>query len=131
MVREAVPHVSELSLLDVLLDRVELLVLGDLDPTLEEERSTGIEALPTSSDELRRPAHLQLGIGPSRNLHDHVQDSLLIGRVERDVVPGRYRHPISLKVDPVLQRVGMTNCPGAVRRRHLGRQTRRDRREMA
>jgi hypothetical protein len=53
VVGETVPDESELALLDVLLDGVEGLFLGDL----------------------------HLGVGPSRNLDDHVEDGLgLIGK---------------------------------------------------
>ena len=58
---EAVAHVSELALLDILLDGVERLLLGDF----------------------------HLGVGPTGNLADHVEDAIgLVGK-QRNVVPRR------------------------------------------
>jgi len=57
VVGETVSDETELALLDVLLDRVERLFLGDL----------------------------HLGVGPSGNLNDHVEDGLGIVGEEGDV----------------------------------------------
>lgn len=58
MVREAVAHVAQAALLDVLFDGVERLFLGDF----------------------------HLGVGPAGDLDDHVEDSITPIGEERDVV---------------------------------------------
>jgi hypothetical protein len=58
LMREAVPHEPQLALLDILLDRVQQLLFRDL----------------------------LLGIGPSWDLHNHVQDCLLLISVEWDIM---------------------------------------------
>jgi hypothetical protein len=62
VVREAVTYITEPALLDVLFDRVERLFLGDF----------------------------HLGIGPPRDFDDHVEDTILLIGVERDVMERRY-----------------------------------------
>ena len=57
---EAVANEAELALLGILLDGVEKLLLGDL----------------------------HLGIGPTWDLDNHVQDGLLVVGIEGDVVEG-------------------------------------------
>jgi len=71
MVGEAVPHVAQLSSLDVLLDGIERLLLGDL--------------------------HLR--VGPSRNLHNHVEDALVLVSEEGDVMERRDDRAILLDED--------------------------------
>ena len=61
MVREAIADVAQLALFDVLFDGVKGLLLGDL----------------------------HLGVGPTRNLDDHVEDVLVDIGEEGDVVEGR------------------------------------------
>jgi len=61
MMGEAIPDETELALLDVLLDRVEGLLLG----------------------------HFHLGVSPPWDLHNHVEDSSVLIVEERDVVPWR------------------------------------------
>jgi len=61
VVREAVTDIAKLASLDVLFDGVEGLFLGDF----------------------------HLGIGPSRNLDDHVEDAILLISVERNVMERR------------------------------------------
>ena len=61
VIRETVADVAQLSLLDVLLDGVEGLLLGDL--------------------------HLR--VGPARDLNNHVQDAIVLVGEEGDVVEGR------------------------------------------
>ena len=58
MVGEAVAHVAQAALLDVLLDGIERLLLGDL----------------------------HLGIGPARDLDDHVEDAIALIGEKRDVM---------------------------------------------
>jgi len=58
VVREAVAHVAQATLLDVLFDGVERLLLGDF----------------------------HLGIGPARNLNDHVENAIALICKERDVM---------------------------------------------
>ena len=61
MVGEAVAHVAQTALLDVLLDGVEGLLLG----------------------------HLHLRVCPAGHLDNHVQDAIVAVREQRDVVPDR------------------------------------------
>lgn len=65
-------------------------------------------------------AHLKLGIGPARNLNNHVEDGLLLVGVERNVVEGRDGNAILLDVDAVLQGVGSTNLAEGIGRCHGG-----------
>jgi hypothetical protein len=58
VVREAVAHVAQTALLDVLLDGIERLLLGDF----------------------------HLGVGPAGDLDDHVEDAIALIGEERDVV---------------------------------------------
>lgn len=81
LVGKAVANVSKLALLDVLLDRVEELLLGDL----------------------------KLSIGPPRNLNNHVQDGLLLIGIEGNIVEGGDGNAILLDVDTVLQGVWSSN----------------------
>jgi hypothetical protein len=71
VVGEAVAHVAQTTLLDVLLDGVERLLLGDF----------------------------HLGIGPAGNLDDHVEYAIVPIRKERDVVERRDNLAILLDVD--------------------------------
>lgn len=73
MVGEAVADESEFALLDILLDGVEGLLLGDL----------------------------HLGVGPSGDLDDHVQDAIVEICEERDVVEGRDDVAVVLDVHAV------------------------------
>ena len=61
VVREAVTDVTETALLDILLDGVERLLLGDF----------------------------HLGVGPTGNLDDHVEDAIGLVSEQRNVVPRR------------------------------------------
>ena len=63
--------------------------------------------------------YLLLGVGPARDLDDHVQDGLLLIGVEGDVVEGRDGHAILLDVNTVLQRKGLGDLADGVR--HGGR----------
>lgn len=81
LVGKAVANVSKLALLDVLLDRVEELLLGDL----------------------------KLSISPSRNLNNHVQDGLLLVGIEGNIVEGGDGNAILFDVDTVLQGVWSGN----------------------
>jgi hypothetical protein len=74
VVGEAVADEAQLAALDVLLDGIEGLLLGDL--------------------------HLR--VGPARDLDDHVQDALGLVGEERDVVEGRDDGAILLDVDAML-----------------------------
>lgn len=86
LVWEAVADEAELALLDILLDGVEGLLLGDL----------------------------KLAIGPSWDLNDHVQDSLLLVGVQWDIVERRDWLSILLDVNTVLQGVWSTNLADRV-----------------
>lgn len=61
VMRKAVAHITKLALLDVLLDGVERLLLGDF----------------------------HLCVGPPGNFDDHVKNAILLISVERDVVERR------------------------------------------
>ncbi len=74
MVGETVAHVAQSALLDVLLDRIEGLFLGDL----------------------------HLGVGPARNLDDHVEDSRVLVCKERDIMEGRDDRAILLDENAML-----------------------------
>lgn len=59
--------------------------------------------------------YLLLGVGPSRDLNDHVQDGLLSIGVEGDVVEGRDGLAILLDINTVLQRVRLGNLANGIR----------------
>lgn len=65
--------------------------------------------------------HLELGIGPAGNLNNHVEDSLLLVGIERDIVEGRDGDAILLDVDAVLQSVGRRLLADLVLGSHAGR----------
>ena len=68
---EAVAHVAQATLLDVLLDGIERLLLGDF----------------------------HLGVGPARNLDDHVEYAIALIGEERDVMERGDDPAILLDVD--------------------------------
>jgi hypothetical protein len=74
VVGEAVAHVAEATLLDVLLDRIEGLLLGDL--------------------------HLR--VCPARDFDDHVENRLALVGKERNVMEGRNDLSILLDEHPVV-----------------------------
>ena len=74
VVGEAVAHVAQTTLLDVLLDGVEGLLLR----------------------------HLHLRVGPAGNLDNHVQDAIVAVSEQRDVVPARDGAAILLDIHTVL-----------------------------
>ena len=74
MVGEAVSDEAQLAALDVLLDGIEGLLLGDL----------------------------HLGVRPARDLDDHVEDALGLVGEERDVVKGRDDGAVLLDEDAML-----------------------------
>ena len=76
VVGEAVADEAEAALLDVLLDGVEGLLLGDL----------------------------HLGVGPAGDLDDHVQDAIVLVGKERDVVERRHDMAVLLDVDAMFCR---------------------------
>jgi hypothetical protein len=59
-------------------------------------------------------AYLLLGVGPARDLNDHVQDGLLLVGIEGDVVEGRDGLAILLNVDAVLKGMRSRNRAGGV-----------------
>jgi hypothetical protein len=73
VVRETVSNVSQSTFFNILLDRVELLLLGDL----------------------------HLGVGPARDFDDHVEDTLALVGEEGDVMEGRDGGAICFDVDAV------------------------------
>jgi len=88
VVGETVADETELALLDILLDRVELLVLGDL----------------------------ELGVTPAGDLDNHVVDVLGLVGVERNIVEQGDGGAVFLDVDAVLEGVGGTDDAGGVGR---------------
>jgi len=87
---EAIADEPQLALLGVLLDGVQELILGDL----------------------------LLGIGPARDLNNHVEHRLLGVGVEGDVMEGRDGHTVLLDVHAVLKGVGSSHLAEGVRGRH-------------
>jgi hypothetical protein len=73
VVGEAVAHIAQATLLDVLLDGIERLLLGDF----------------------------HLGIGPAGNLDDHVENANVPIRKKRDVMERRDDLAVLLDVDAV------------------------------
>ena len=61
MVGKAISDVAQPPLLDILLDRIERFFSGNL----------------------------HLGVGPARNLYDHVEDAIVLISKERNVMEGR------------------------------------------
>lgn len=112
LVGEAVADEAQLALLGVLLNGVEELLLGDLGSI----ESQSVRTIDRTLD--RRNSYLLLGVGPARNLDDHVQDGLLLVGVEGNVVEGRDGDAILLDVDTVLQRVRLGDLADSVR--HFG-----------
>lgn len=74
MVREAVANIAQLALLDVLLDRVEGLFLGNL----------------------------HFCVGPAGNLDDHVEDTLILVGEKRDIMEGRNDGAVLFDEDAML-----------------------------
>jgi len=68
----------------------------------------------SSSAICKLSTYLHLSIGPSWHLNNHVEDSLLLICVQRDVVEGRARLAILLDVDAVLEGVGGVDLAGSV-----------------
>jgi hypothetical protein len=71
MMREAVAHIAQTALLNILFDGIERLLLGDL----------------------------HLGVSPARNFDDHVQDSVVLVCEKGDVVKGGHDSAILFDVD--------------------------------
>ena len=74
VVGEAVPHKAETTTSDILLDRIERLLLG----------------------------YLHLCVGPSRDFNDHVQYVLVLVGKKGDVVEGRLDTSIFFDVNAVI-----------------------------
>ena len=65
-------------------------------------------------------AYLLLGVGPARDLNNHVQDGLLLVGIEGDVVEGRDGLAILLDVDAVLKGVrSRDRADGVLGGRHV------------
>ena len=74
MVREAVANETQAALLNILLDGVERLILGDL----------------------------KLGVGPTGDLDNHVEDAMALVSKERNVVEGGDDGSVLFGVDAML-----------------------------
>ena len=61
-----------------------------------------------------RKTDLELGICPSGNLNDHVEDGLLLVGVEGNIVERRDGDAVLLDVDAVLEGVGSSDFADAV-----------------
>ena len=116
LVGEAVADEAELALLGVLLDGVQELVLGDL--SYHCLSASTLQSVLAPLWQQARGTDLLLGIGPARDLDDHVKDGLLGIGVERDVVEGRDGHTVLFDVHAVLERVGGGDLADAVGGRH-------------
>jgi len=92
LVREAVSHISELALLDILFDGIEGFLL----------------------------ANLHLSVGPARNFNNHIEDRLLLVGIKRDIVEWRKWDAIFLDKDAVLESVGRANLSRSIDRRSFG-----------
>jgi hypothetical protein len=114
LVGEAVADVAKLALLDILLDGVEGLLLGDL---LRSKRSVQT-FLHMRAILCAGATYFKLGVGPARDLNNHVEDGLLLVGVQRDIVERRDGHAILLDVDAVLEGVRGSDLAKAVLRSH-------------
>lgn len=54
-------------------------------------------------------SYLLFGIGPAGDLHDHVQNGLLLVGIQRDVMEGRDGDAIPLDEDTILECVRLAN----------------------
>lgn len=61
-----------------------------------------------------KKTNLLFGVGPARDLDNHVQNSLLLVRIERDVVEAGNRLAIPLDVHAVFEGVGLANLANGV-----------------
>jgi hypothetical protein len=123
LVGEAVANEAQLALLDVLLDGIEEILLGDLAVDFVLAVVCGVmehsvERNPTAMAK----TYLHLAIGPARDLNDHVQDGLLLVCIQRDIVERRDGHAIFLDVNAVLQGIGTRDLSRLVGRGHIGGQ---------
>lgn len=59
-------------------------------------------------------SYLELRIGPSRDLNDHVQNGLLLIGKQRDIMEGRERCAILLDEATVFESVGGPDLAGSV-----------------
>ena len=105
-VGEAITDIAKLALLNILFDWVQCIVLRYLEESYQHqclgERSGCMRLFS------RMVTHLHLGISPSWNLHDHVENSLLLIGIQRDIMKWGQRCSILFDVDAVLKCVG---CP--------------------
>lgn len=83
---EAVANETQTTLFDVLLNGVEDLILGDF----------------------------QLGVGPARDLNDHVEDTIVLVVKERNVVEGGNDGPVVFRIYAMVEGVGGTDDTGGV-----------------
>ena len=109
LVREAVADKTQLALLGILFNGVEELFLGDL------QRRSRIQLVNWPPAAHNISAYLLLSVGPTRNLNNHVQNSLLLVGVQRNIVEGRDGHAILLDVHTVLESVGGTDFADGIR----------------
>ena len=83
--RKAIADIAELALLDILFDGVQSLFLGNLEDGVSTNTCrnvTVVESFP------KRVTYLHLGIRPSWNFHNHIEDSLLLVGVQGNVMEG-------------------------------------------
>jgi len=83
---EAVSNETQTTLFYVLLDGIEGLILGDLD----------------------------LCVGPTWDLNNHVEDTIVLVEKERDVVEGGKHRPVLFGVDAMFEGVGSTDDTGGI-----------------
>jgi hypothetical protein len=120
LVGEAVANEAQLALLDILLDGIEEIVLGDLAVDFLLAVVCGVEHSVDRNPTAMAKTYLHLAIGPARDLNDHVQDGLLLVCIQRDIVERRDGHAIFLNVNAVLQGIGTRDLSCLVGRGHIG-----------
>lgn len=78
---EAIADKAELSLLDILLDRIKKLLLADL------RCWASVRTTPQSCQSQPDSTDLKFGVGPTRDFHDHVEQSLLLTTQDVNTLP--------------------------------------------
>lgn len=115
-VGEAVADKSNLALLDVLLDRVKSLLLGDLvgEELAIEQKAGWQRHVGVTAQGIGCIIHLHLRIGPSWHLNNHVENGLLRIGIQRDIMEGRHRFAILLDKHAILEGIRRADAPGRV-----------------
>lgn len=75
---------------------------------------TGRKGAEWGAEGFGRVTDLKLGVGPARNLNNHVEDGLVLVGIQGNVVEGGDGDAILLDVDPVLEGVRGGDLAGGV-----------------